>query len=296
MSWKIVGHPKTQAVTTALARKFAEMEPAPHDRPLSEIRLRVYEKIIREGGFRPCQWAMAYCEATGGTYRVNGKHTSTLMSGLDLNTVPKLYAVVEVYECDSLEDVARLYSTYDSKMQSRTAGDINHSFAACVPELNGVDSRTINLCVSAFWYARVQEAYKHMQSQERAEMLLEHFDYVKWVHELLGNAGNNHRNGHIKRMPVFAAMYSTFVRDPRKAQAFWESVRDETGATPSEPTRKLARFLVLNSSMNRRESAARHRVKDREFFVKSIHAWNAWRAGETTNLNYHVGADVPAAK
>ena len=35
---------------------------------------------------------------------------------------------------------------------------------------------------------------------------------------------------------------------------------------------------------------------DREFYVKCIHAWNAWRRNETTNLNYYADADVPAIK
>ncbi len=61
MSYRLVGHPKTQPMSRKLALQFAEMEPALQDRPLSEARMRVYEKIAREGGFRPVQWASAYC-------------------------------------------------------------------------------------------------------------------------------------------------------------------------------------------------------------------------------------------
>ena len=43
----------------------------------SEMRLGVYEKVARAGGFRPVQWASADCDETGSTYRVNGKHTAT---------------------------------------------------------------------------------------------------------------------------------------------------------------------------------------------------------------------------
>ncbi len=67
----------------------------------------------------------------------------------------ELYAVVEVFECDTLDDVARLYSTYDSKLQSRNVGDINRSFASCVPQLAEVDATTINNCVSAATGTRI---------------------------------------------------------------------------------------------------------------------------------------------
>ncbi len=133
MGWKLISKPQTVRVTKKIAKEFAEMDPAPHDRPLSERRLQVYQRIFTDGGFRPCTWAKAICEETNGIYRVNGKHTSTFLSGLE--TLPEYYVTIEDYQCDTLEDVARLYATFDSKMQSRTASDINMSFAATIPEL-----------------------------------------------------------------------------------------------------------------------------------------------------------------
>lgn len=295
MGWKLTGHPKTQLVTTTLAKKFAEMDAAPNDRPLSEVRMRVYEKLIKEGGFRPCQWAAAYCKETGGTYRVNGKHTSTLMMGL--NPLPQLYAVIEWYECDELRDVSRLYATYDSKMQSRTVSDINRSFAACVPDLAGVHQRIIDRVPSAVWYSRMQERYSVMQPAERAEALLEHCDFVLWLDKLVENTGTN--CGHLRRMPVVAAIFATYQKSQRAALEFWTAVRDETGPKPECPDRKIGRWLMLNStgvSGRRKDSTSRFRVKDKEYFVKCLHAWNAYRAGETTNLNYHASAAIPAVK
>lgn len=293
MSWNLSGNPKTLLITNNLATKFANMEPAPQDRPLSEMRLRVYEKIANEGAFRPVQWASCYCKQTGGTYRVNGKHTSTLFSQMDpLPT--NLYAVVEHYDCDTLNDVSRLYSTYDSKIQSRSTADINRSFAGCVPQLAEIDLATINACVSGYWFSKDLDAYaRNNTPAERAEMLLEHHDFVRFVVGIVGRKCGSP----LKRMPVVAAIYSTFVRAPRVADSFWSEVRDDTGAAPSDPTRKLSKFLLLNSGASKRsDGARRHRVKDKEFFVKSLHAWNAYREGVMTNLNYHADAKVPAVK
>ena len=51
MSWKLIDRPKTLKVTKTLAKQFCEMEPAPHDRPLSERRLQVYQKLMNQGQF-----------------------------------------------------------------------------------------------------------------------------------------------------------------------------------------------------------------------------------------------------
>ncbi len=269
------------------------MEAAPDDRPMSELRLRVYEKLVKEGDFRPVTWASAYCKETGATYRVNGKHTSTLFSGLE--PLPELYAVVEVYECEELRDVARLYSTFDSKMQSRTVADINRSFASCVPQLAEVDSRTINTCTPAIWYSRLQDGYGHIQPQERAEALLENWNFVVWVFELLGH-NNSGLKSCLKRMPVVAAMFSTYQKHPNLAEKFWTAVRDETGEKPTDPDRKLSRFL-LTSGLIRQDRASRKLiVPAREFFVKCLHSWNAWREGQPTSLAYHANAPVPDVK
>ncbi len=291
MTWKLTGTPKTQRITKKLAEQYMNTEPAPDDRPMSELRLRVYEKLARAGDFRPMTWATAYCKETGGTYRVNGKHTSTLFAGLE--PLPELYAVCEVYECETLADVARLYSTFDSKMQSRTVADINRSFASCVPQLVDVDMRTINTCTPAIWYARLQENYSKMQPQERAEALLEHHNFVVWVNKMLGRS--NVKQGHLKRMPVIAAMFSTFQKHPNLAENFWIQVRDETGDKPSDPDRKLSRFL-LTSGLLRRDRLKRMIVPQREFFVKCLLAWNSWRTKEPTNLAYHAKAQVPDVK
>ena len=274
MAWQLKGNPKTVRISQKLAEQYANAEPCPDDRPLSEMRMRVYEKLMKEGSFRPMTWALAFCKEIGTTYRVNGKHTATLAARLD--PLPELYATLEFYECEDLRDVARLYSTFDSKMQSRTVTDINHSFASCVPQLAAVESRTINLTPPAVAYARLQDRYRDLQPQERAEALLDHWDFAVWASELVGR--NNTTHGHMKRMPVYAAMFATRQKHPKLAEDFWLAVRDESGPKPDLPDRKLARFLITHG-MLLRDKDRRHRfiVSEREFFVKSLHAWNAWR-------------------
>ncbi len=296
--WKLTGHPKTQQVTSELARKFANMDAAPDDRPVSENRLRVYEKLMREGKFRPMTWAAAVCKETGGTYRVNGKHTSILCAELPLKEIPHLYAVVEYYDCEDLGDVSRLYSTFDSKMQSRTVSDINRSFAACVPQLEHIPLHTVNMCISAIWYSSIQKEYGGVPPQERAEVLFDHHDFVAWVDNIIGR---KNQFNYLKKYATVAAMYLTWSKAPRIATDFWQEVRDDTGPSPQSPSRVLSRFLLMtygrgNSLRSRRNLMTARPVQPRELFVKSLHSWNAYRMGEQTRLAYHPNAEIPAVK
>ncbi len=290
--WQLVNKPKTLKVTKSLAKEFAEMDPAPHDRPLSERRLQVYQRIFKAGGFRPVTWAKASCKETGGTYRVNGKHTSILLSGLD--AMPEFFVTIEEYSCDTLEDVVKLYSTFDSKMMSRTASDINMSFAATIPTLSAISQRIINLSISGIAYHIWQEQMWLKQPAERAELLLEHPEFILWLEDLL--VRESPRSNHMRRYPVVAAMFATHQKVKGPATDFWTAVRDETGSKPDVPDRRLAKFLT-GTGVNSGSGVKRARISNpREFYVKCLHAWNAWRKGEPTNLKYYADKDVPSIK
>jgi hypothetical protein len=292
--WKLMGTPRTQNVTKKLAQEFATMDPAPHDRPLRESRMLVYERLLREGKFRPITWASAFCKETGGTYRVNGKHTSTMLSMWDEKV--DLFITVERYECETLDDVGRLYATFDSKMQSRTASDIYVSFAGCVPSLAEIQHRTLVLAVTAMNLVIVGgDSLKDKGSQpaDRAELLLDNAPFVVWLQELVGK-GSTIANIHLKRGAVVAAVFATYQRDSREALKFWTEVRDETAPKPDFPTRKLAKYLIMNFSRTKKSPRqVGARISDREIYVKAIHAWNAWRKNEATNLAYVATAPLP---
>lgn len=296
MGWKLVSSPKTYKATRKLAERFATMDPAPKDRLLSERRLQVYEQLLGRGEFRPVTWASAYCEETDGTYRVNGKHTSVLLSRA--NPLPELYVTVEEYACDTLEDVARLYATFDSKMQSRTANDIYRSFASCVPELDIVSQRVISLSIGGVWYAQYQDNYTTNRSAaERAEAILEHHDFALWAYQVF--PGGAKPASHLLRLAVFAAAFATYQKSKEAATQFWLAVIEESGTKADLPDRKLAKYLLTHFSAKGGHQGAksmRYRVGDREIFVKCLHAWNAWRRGEATNLQYYAEADIPAVK
>lgn len=296
MGYELVGTPKTEKVTKSLAIKFRDMDPVRNDRPLVQKRLEAYRKMLAAGLFRPVQWATCYCHETQATQRVNGKHTSNLFAEYDELPQP-IYATIEHFECDTEDDVAKLYATYDSRAQLRTTNDINRAFAAVDPDLAEVASRIVNLSVTAISYVRDGENYAQRPAAERAECLLDDANkaFICWLSDIVGSSGDT--GDHLRRAPVASAMYMTFAKSKRAAMEFWLAVRDGTGASPKSPDRVLHRFL-LTKSVKRHLGKMRgkgHVSGSREMFVKCLHAWNAWRRDTTTDLKYHAQAKIPTA-
>ena len=294
MAWKLNGNPETKRVTPTLAKQWADMEAVGVDRPLSEMRLHAYRKMLDSGGFRPVTWARVYVKEVKGWYRVNGKHTSTLFA-----TAP-YPAGFRARRRRGLrvrhpERRVALYSTFDSKTQTRTSSDINKQFASVIPELKDYDGRAINLLVGAI-------SYNPSDSQtgsvaERAERLFDHVGLCQWVMYVLGRFQSG-KGKYLWRVPVVAAMKATYAKNQRDAHTFWIAVRDETGEAPGLPDRVLAKWLtVMRVDSGARASTPKgFKTLPREFFVKCIHAWNAWRMEESTDLKYYPAAKVPAVR
>ena len=305
MSWKLLDRPKTVKVTKKLATSFAEMDAPPHDRPLSERRMMVYQRLLAEGGFRPVTWATVLCKETSGVYRVNGKHTSTMLSGLD--QIPDFYAVIEEYECDTLEDVARLYSTFDSKTQLRSSNDIYLSFAATMPELNGIASRTITVAVAGIDLyisggSQSGKGSKSSSAADRAERLFDNGDFVIWLDSILSGGEsvkrevNRKGSRHLQRASVVGCMFGTWQKAKKESTDFWTGVRDESGVVANLADRKLARYLLTVSVLVGNGSGHTKVASQREVYVKCVHAWNAWRKKENTELKYYADKDTPAIR
>lgn len=298
MAWRPRSKPVTKVVTQKFAKEWSEMDEIRSDRPLSERRLAVYKRVLEAGEFRPVTWAKVYVTEMDQYYRVNGKHTSTVFANVDLTDKQEVIAVIEDYEADTVEDAVRLYSTFDSQSQVRNQSDINRMFAASIPELKDFEARLVNLCVGALNYWKSPGMTgpidkENATSADKAEVLFDEIEFCTWVKAILPHRGTAY---HMWRVPVVAAMRGTWGKSQKAATEFWTAVRDETGTKPDMPDRKLAKFLYQTTSSvgNTSKAPQRFRIQTREYYVKCIHAWNAWRKSETTNLNYYATAKIPS--
>lgn len=293
MSWKMIEKPKTVLASASLVKEFVDMEPAPYDRPLSERRMQIYERILKAGAFRPVVWASAMCYETNCVYRVNGKHTSLLLSKQP--KLPDFYVTVERWGCDTLTDLGNLYNTYDSNLGSRTNSDINMAFAAAIPSLRDVPQKLINMTVTAAAFLKWDEnTRRRIPQAERAEELMDRSDFVPWLQDVVKTTTTSKMglSKHLLRSPVVCAMLATYDRAPVVAKKFWTEVRDESAPDRNDPTRILARFLV-RAVVGGGRSVGKDAVGQREMYVKCIRAWNSYRSGEATSLQYREADPLP---
>lgn len=299
--WTMIEGPKVVKATNALAKRFHEMDPAPHDRPLKERIITNLTKAMKEGTFRTCEWSSAYCKETKKEYRINGKHTSTILVGMNGDS-PTPRVILTRFECETLEDVARVYSTFDSRLGVRSTGDINKIYAASNPELSDIRIGIITACVYGLSYATWGESYFTRSPEDRAELLLGNVDFVKFIDKLVtGSRQGKATFGveHIRRGPVFTAIYKTFVKSKSDSKEFWEEVRDENDGDNRSPSRVLARWLrsvSVRGTNGKGGVTAKATTAPREMIVKCLHAWNAWRADSYTDLKYYAKVDMPEVR
>lgn len=296
MAWKLTEQ-KSVRYTHALGTEFSEMEPAPNDRPKRDWRCEQIRSALQSGVFRTCEWASCYCKETKKTYRINGKHTSTVLSEMNGNAPKGLQIIVERFEADTLRDVAHLYSTFDRRGSSRSTGDINVAFSASVPELAEMKQRLVSLCVTGMSYATWEENGKYRPAEERALLVVENKDFLLWFEKVVGERTSS--NCHLSRGPVVAAMFKTWQKSHKAATDFWEEVISESNSSAQSPSRKLSRHLLTSTVRSIRSTGTGAKMKDgrkiegfHSLYCRCLHAWNAYRRNATTDLKYYEG-DTP---
>ena len=227
--------------TRTLINRFADMDPAPGDRPLRDYLTKDLRRKYFEGKFRACLWASVKCKETKKEYRLNGKHSSKLFQSMNGEFKP--YFKIEVEDwgtVDTLDEVSELYARYDPAKSARKTGDINRSVAATIPEIAEFSEMLINHCVSGIAFAKHGEADMSITTPyHRAEALRSEVPFVVWMQSIIGEA--KAKDGrHLWRRPVGSAMYLTFHKCRKDATEFWNKVKIGEG----EPASQIGRAHV----------------------------------------------------
>lgn len=295
MGWKHTEPPKTCKCTRPLVQEFYQMQAWDGDRDLKPHLASAISTALSLGQFRVASFACVYCKETKCWYRINGKHTSHVLAEMN-GTFPKdLIALVERYEADTKQDVAKLYATYDNPSHNRSNIDIYQAFAAADPRLLEVSRRILSVCASGIAFSIWEDSLYQHKREDRAMLLLQNADFVLYCNTALAGATSN--VGHVKRSPVVAAMHKTYAKSRKASVEFWELVRDGSGPDHTSADRMLNKYL-LKTSVGRGRGADKTKSQDdhRAMMVRCIHAWNAWRGGDSTNLAYHEDKPTPPVK
>lgn len=287
--YRQAGKPQVVQITREVAQRIASMPMLGTDRKLNEFRVSLYGKMIEAGAMRAVPWATAKCIETGETYRVNGQHSSNAY--LRVDHIPDgSYAIIEQYVCDTIEDVAHLWNTFDSSIGVRTNREIIQAFAAVSGRLSTISTNMLMLCAGALRVAAddgfvINSRKRRDTMAERATALLEQSDFAQWVDERFSRK----TTAHMTRSGPVAAMFVTWQKCQRDAEVFWTEVRDESNPDNQSASRRAAKWLT---QMHTRKKSNPGVV--REQYVRCLLWWNAFRRNTSTDLRYSSTIKTPA--
>lgn len=263
-------------LTKKLADEFAVASWA-GERDMSEAHIAWLLIELEEGRFYSPTWTKAYIKTEKRWYRVDGQHSSTMLS--QQKDFPKgLFVTIRKFECDTLSDLVGLHSTFDNRRSVREGKDYAKSVMATNSILaqSDISPRSAYSLASGIAVANGPDERLKLSPQGRARLINECPEFIVAAGTLLAG---KHKVG------MTAAMYLTWlVGDPNAWTSFWTEVLQDKGAAGS-PARALCNFLKHKHG-NSTEAV-------RMLFVKCLHAWNAFRRGATSNLNYYPTAEVP---
>jgi hypothetical protein len=87
---------------------------------------------------------------------------------------------------------------------------------------------------------------------------------------------------HMKRSPVYAAMYGTFERSEAGSIEFWQAVSTGANLEADDPRLKLRNHLMQHAvNAGRGGGSYKHMVAADEMLGWCEQAWNAWRSGKS---------------
>lgn len=292
--------PKVEVLSAGRLQEFLDMRPMPNDRPLSDNRLRHLRTEFEGGRLHALLWSFAQLNGDSVKYRVNGKHTSHVLSNHpELWKDRNIKIVIEGFECANEREMAELYATYDSRASARTVNDVYHAMISSNPAFKGIPVRTLRQAIigMALWMTRNEAGlYGSKDARERACGLLDEPAFGLWLHDMRQKR-NTHEYYWIWRGGVVAAMYATWTKSHQAATTWWNVVIDGCDPDPASPSRILQKWLMQHAvGMGRGSSTGKPKVDTREVIAKCVHAWNADREGKSTDMKYYRNAPLPAAK
>jgi len=286
---KLVGV-ESKAITKDLARWLYNLATVPGERTIKQSRLAVTKADLANGNVIAFRWAYATCN--GVTYRVNGQHTSYILQNGE-PIPPGAICTLEHYVCDSVEDVCKLWSLFDSSTSSRTNTEVTSNYQLSKSRIANCRQRSVQLCKSALGIERFGAGYTNKVSVvQKLEAINGNEEFLVWADAILADPA-------LKRVGTAYAMLKTWRKDHEAAERFWNEVKDGTNTNKDSGSRALQRFLLttnVDSGNGTREGkkASRKTANWNQIATVALTCWNAWRSGRAVTKIF-MNKDMPDA-
>lgn len=279
---------KTEVVplTLEIAKHYRRMASLNGDRdvdsPKGRLRVNKLRQLNVAGDFYSPVWsAVQVTSEKGKKYRVDGAHSTQMLVEAGSDFPDGLSVTIRHFRCADMGEAVNLWEQFNPAMSTRTASDLALNRAAYTKGLENLKATTLTVP------SRGIAKHFVIQDPKNARYFL---DYIFLYPEFIIFASEFVHLPMFKKTGVMAAMFSVWGKDQQQAGLFWRRVRDGSSVDPKCPTRTLQTYLLAMVVQSKAGG-----VSDRPFkqYTRCHHAWNAWRKGKTTKLNFVEGCPIP---
>jgi hypothetical protein len=264
-------------LTLKLAEEFRDLAPSPTERELNQSRLKYLREKVEAGLFVSLHWATSTLK--GQKRRMNGQHSSTMLSGLNGTFPQGLYAHIDHYEVEDDDGEALLFRQFDAPKSGRSRADVAGAYQGLHEDLRGLPRPNAKLGVDGIvWWRRNVEGVPVASGDSAYEIfgVKAQHPFLLWIGEIF-----TVKTPELRRPSIVAAMYATFTASETNARKFWfEVARGGVEFEEDHPTTVLDEWL-------KKLKEDRDDMKPGNFYQGCIYAWNAYRAEKTIpNIKY----------
>ena len=263
---------ETVPLTPELAEEFREMEPSPTEREVSPNRLKYLQERAGAGQLINFNWVRA--KLGNKVLRMNGRHSSTVVSGMNGSFPRDLYVHLDTYEVPDKAGLAVLFRQFDARQSSRTALDVSGAYQMLHESLFGVAKPVAKLAVEGVRWYRGQVEKAPVPNGDDVFNLFDETALHGFV-QFLGHLFSI-KTPELKSPPIVGAIYATCIANDAAARSFWlEVARGGNEMEENSPTTRLDAWL---KSLRDSDEPKPEKVGRGQVYQGCIFAWNAYRA------------------
>ena len=260
------------------SRVILGLETFEGDRNLRPGKVLHYIKCMKQDTFLTDIVDLIVCTCGGIQYRMNGQHVCNARLDLDRPAYRGNGKVRILYwNAETVQDMRRLYSSID-RGTPRTRADVLNSYLFGEGMFEGYSQTVIKQIGEGlhFW------VNSNMTPDDVAYVLQTmHYQLALKVGKCLALCGSLK---HLKRSPVFGAMFATFFKHGKEAAEFWENVSTGANLGVDSPMLKLQHKL-MQSNVRRKGLDGKVSMPE-DMYGWCIQAWNAFRKGTKVRFTH----------
>jgi hypothetical protein len=275
MSFKLVKS-ESLPLTRELAAQHLNTPSSPTERDLDPSRVSYLASQAEAKKLVAFNWAIAKLGKE--TYRMNGLHSSTMLTKVNGAFPTDLIVHLDEYEVDSMSDMASLFRQFDSRKSARSAADIAGAYQGLHPVLASVGRSTAKLAAEGIaWYLKFIAGAPASKGDDRYDILdnTQYHPFIVWLGTLY-----TIKTPELRTPAIVAAIYAIWIANQVAGHVdcklFWEEVaRGGSEFEEEDPTTVLDDWLKL---VKTRDGA--QKIVPLQVYAGCVYAWNAYRAGK----------------